>query len=151
MRVVYKDIPFDSQLECNNYRFLEKQGVDFEYNSEQCEFNYYRPIQSGECQDCNSSHVSSLHKYTADFVFRTLKTGKLIHVETKGNGYCFQPTTRTKHILLKKQFPESDLRFVFSNWNTKISRGAKTTNKEWAERYGFQSANKLIPKEWLEE
>ena len=151
MRVVYKDIPFDSKLECNNYRFLEKQGVNFEYNSELCEFEYYRPLQKGVCQDCNSNHVSSLHKYTCDLVFKTRKSKKWVYVETKGNGYCFQPTTRTKHILLSKQFPDLDLRFVFSNWNSKISKGAKTTNKEWAERYGFQCADKLIPKGWLDE
>ncbi len=151
MRVVYKDIPFDSKLECNNYRFLEKQKVNFEYNSERCEFHYNKPLQKGVCNDCGGDHVASLHKYTCDFVFKTLNSGKYIHVETKGNGYCFQPETRTKHILLKKQFPDVDMRFVFSDWNSKISKGAKTTNKQWAERYGFHCANKLIPKEWLNE
>jgi hypothetical protein len=151
MRVVYNDIPFDSQLECNNYRLLENSKVDFEYNSERCEFAYHRPLQKGECRTCGGDDVSSLHNYTCDFVFKTLNTGKYIHVETKGNGYCFKPETRTKHILLKKQYPEVDMRFVFSNWNAKISRGAKTSNREWAERYGFPCANKYIPTEWLNE
>ena len=151
MRVVHNGISFDSRLECNNHRFLEKQKVNFEYNSERCEFHYNRPLTKGECKDCGSPHVASLHKYTCDFVFKTLNTGKDIYVETKGNGYCFQPETRTKHILLKKQFPDIDMRFVFSDWNSKISNGAKTTNRQWAERYGFKSAHKLIPKEWLNE
>jgi len=151
MRVVYKGISFDSQLECNNYKILEKSGVDFEYNSNICKIDYNRALQKGICNECGSSHVSSLHSYTCDFVFTTLLTKKKIFVETKGNGHCFKPETRTKHILLKKQYPDIDFRFVFSNWNTKIGKGAKTTNREWAERYGFHCANKYIPKDWLEE
>ena len=151
MRVVYKGIPFDSQLECNNYKLLEKSGATFEYNSEACEFYYQRPLQSGICNDCSSDDVASTHKYTTDFLIKTFGTGKIIYVETKGNGYCFTGETRTKHLLLKKQFPDRDVRFVFSNWTSKIGKGAKTTNKEWAERYGFHCANKFIPKEWLNE
>ena len=151
MRVVYNGISFDSQLEANNYKLLEKAGVDFEYNSEACQFDYHRALQKGRCEECGGSHVSSSHSYTADFMIKTRLTGKTIIVETKGNGYCFQPTTRTKHILLKKAYPDVDFRFVFSNWNTKISKGAKTTNKQWAERYGFHCASKYIPESWLNE
>ena len=151
MRTSYNGIGFDSQLECNNYRLLEKLGANFEYNSKDCEFNYEKLIKDGICRHCGSDHVASKHLYTCDFKVVTFGTGKTIYIETKGNGYCFTSETRSKHILLKKQFPEMDLRFVFSNWNTKIGKSAKSTNREWAERYGFICANRWIPKEWLNE
>lgn len=151
MRVVHNDISFDSNLECNNYKLLEKLGATFSYNSENCMFNYNKRLKEGVCFTCGSDDVASKHLYTTDFEIVTNGTGKKIYVETKGAGYCWQPETRTKHLILKKEFPDMDLRFVFSNWNAKIKRGSKTSSREWCERYGFICADKWIPKGWLDE
>ena len=59
------------------------------------------------------------HTYTIDF---TLPNGIL--VETKGRWVL---EDRKKHILIKKQHPELDIRFVFMNPNGKIRKGSKTT------------------------
>ena len=71
----------------------------------------------------------SKHKYTVDW---TLPNGIL--VETKG--YLSDLVERTKYILIKKQYPELDLRFVFAN-PAKLCGGMKKKHWQWAEEQGF--------------
>ena len=73
---------------------------------------------------------ASNHKYTVDW---TLLNGLLI--ETKG--YLSEHRERQKYVLLKEQYPELDLRFVFDNPN-KLCGGTKMTHGKWAEKYGFK-------------
>jgi len=82
-------------------------------------------------------------KYTPDFV---LKNG--IIVESKG---IFDVEDRKKHLLIREQHPELDIRFVFSSSRAKLYKGSKTTYAEWCEKNGFQFADKLIPSAWLKE
>jgi hypothetical protein len=85
-----------------------------------------------------------LHKnksYTPDFI---LPNGVI--VESKGR---FTVDDRMKHLEIKKQHPELDIRFVFSNSRAKIRKGSKTTLGMWAEKHGFIYADKRIPDEWL--
>ncbi len=63
-------------------------------------------------------------------------------VETKGR---FLTADRQKHILIKDQHPALDIRFVFSNPNTRISKQSKTTYAMWCETHGFLYAPKTIP------
>jgi len=84
-----------------------------------------------------------IHKYRPDF---SLPNG--IKVETKG---YFLPKDRRKHLLVKQQHPELDIRFVFSNSKTKLSKASKTTYGSWCEKHGFIYADKEIPKEWFKE
>lgn len=83
------------------------------------------------------------HKYTPDF---ELPNG--IIIESKGR---FVVADRQKHLLVKKQHPELDIRFVFSSSKQKISKGSKTTYADWCEKHGFKYADKLIPQAWLDE
>jgi hypothetical protein len=83
----------------------------------------------------------SKHTYTPDFI---LPNGVI--VETKGR---FVKADRDKHLLLKKQYPEMDLRFVFSNSKTRIRKGSKTTYAIWCLKNDFLFADKLIPREWV--
>ncbi len=85
--------------------------------------------------------VHEVRTYTPDF---ELPNG--IIIESKGR---FVAADRKKHLLVKKQHPKLDIRFVFSNSRAKISKGSKTTYAMWCEKNGFQYADKLIPKEWL--
>lgn len=84
------------------------------------------------------------HKYTPDF--ELLSNG--IIVETKGR---FVSADRTKHLLVKEQHPERDIRFVFSNSNTKLYKGSPTSYADWCEKHGFKYADKTIPEAWLRE
>ena len=87
--------------------------------------------------------VSETRKYTPDF---TLPNG--IIVETKGR---FTTYDRKKHLLIQKQHPDLDIRFVFSNPNSKLYKGSKSTYASWCEKNNFLYAKRLIPKEWISE
>lgn len=71
----------------------------------------------------------SQHKYTVDW---TLLHGPLI--ETKG--YLSDHQERNKYVLLKQQYPDLDLRFVFDNPN-KLCGGTKYSHAKWADKHGF--------------
>ena len=116
---------FRSGLEMDIDASLKDQGIDGEY--EQHIIEYVKP--------------ETKHKYHPDF-----KLPNGIFVETKGR---FLADDRKKHILIKKQRPELDIRFLFQNSKTKISKGSKTSYADWCEKHGFQYADKIIPEDWL--
>ncbi len=91
--------------------------------------------------------------YTPDF---PLPNGVII--ETKGR---FVTADRQKHLLIQAQHPDLDIRFVFTNPNTRIAKKSKTTYAMWCGKHGFKYAKAAtpaqvkkgassIPKEWLE-
>ena len=106
---------------------LQAAGVAVEY--ETTKIKYIKPQRSST--------------YTPDFV---LPNG--IIIESKGR---FVTTDRQKHLLIKEQHPKLDIRFVFSNSKTKISKQSSTTYAMWASKNGYQYADKLIPVSWLKE
>jgi|TARA_R100001591_G_scaffold96326_1_gene102163 hypothetical protein len=81
--------------------------------------------------------------YTPDFV---LHNG--IIIETKG---MFTAADRRKHLAVKKQHPELDIRFVFENSRRKLRKGAKSSYGEWCNKYGFRYYDRIIPEDWLKE
>jgi len=83
------------------------------------------------------------HKYHPDF---RLPCGA--YVESKGR---FMTSDRQRHLLIKQQQPNIEIRFVFSNAQARLGKGSKTTMAMWAEKNGFKWANKLIPEEWFSE
>jgi hypothetical protein len=82
-------------------------------------------------------------EYTPDFF---LDNG--IIIETKGR---FTLEDRKKHILIRRQHPNLDIRLVFQSPYTKIRKGSKTTYAAWATKVGITWANKEIPDSWLNE
>ena len=104
-------------------------GLSVEYEYEKLKIEY---------------EVHEVRKYTPDFVI--LSNG--IIVESKGR---FVVADRKKHLLIQKQRPDLDIRFVFSNSKAKINKGSKTTYGDWCNKHGFLYADKLIPEEWLYE
>ena len=81
------------------------------------------------------------HKYTVDF---TLPNGIL--VDTKGRWIL---EDRKKHLLIKQQHPELDIRIVFQSAKGKIRKGSKTTYADFCDKHGIIWADKEIPKDWL--
>jgi hypothetical protein len=118
---------FRSGLEERIAEYLTSKGVGFSF--EERVIPYTTPPKQ--------------HRYTPDF---ELPNG--IIIETKGR---FVTADRQKHLLVKAQHPELDIRFVFSNSKTKISKRSSTTYGMWCERYGFAYADKVIPAAWLKE
>jgi hypothetical protein len=79
--------------------------------------------------------------YTPDF---ELDNG--IIIETKG---IFSAADRRKHVEIQRQHPTLDIRFVFSNANAKLYKGAKSRYCDWCEQKGFKWAHRVIPEGWL--
>jgi len=82
-------------------------------------------------------------RYTPDF---PLPNGVII--ETKGR---FVTQDRQKHLAIRAEHPDLDIRFVFSNPNAKIGKKSATTYADWCDRYGFKWASRYIPAEWVQE
>lgn len=70
------------------------------------------------------------HKYVVDF---ELPSG--IILECKGE---FKAADRKKHLLLKEQHPDRDIRFVFMRADNKLNKNSDTTYGEWCDKYGFR-------------
>jgi hypothetical protein len=117
---------YRSGLEDKVSEQLKKSGVEFSYETFKIKWT-----------------LLEQKTYTPDFIF---PNG--IIVETKGR---FVTADRKKHLLVREQHPELDIRFVFSNSKAKISKGSKTSYADWCNKYKFQFADKLIPQEWLDE
>ena len=118
---------YRSGLEEANQKYMAEAGYEVPY--EAFEIPYEVP--------------ASDHKYTPDFV---LLNG--IIIETKG---LLETSDRKKHLLIKKQYPHLDIRFVFSNPNTKLYKGSPTTYAKWCETNGFLYAKKFPPLSWFKE
>lgn len=117
---------FRSGLEKRTADFLNKRKVKFQYEEVKLKWQDLR-----------------MRTYTPDFV---LSNG--IIIETKGR---FISSDRTKHLFVKAQHPELDIRFVFSNPKAKLYKGAKSSYGDWCDKHGFQYARETIPVEWLKE
>jgi hypothetical protein len=107
---------------------LDDLGVAYEY--EKLTIHYTVPARKA--------------KYTPDF--EILSNG--IIVETKGR---FVTADRKKHLMIKEQHPNLDIRFVFSNPKQKISKLSQTTYAMWCDKNGFKWAAKTVPEEWIDE
>lgn len=116
---------YRSGLEAKLAEQIEQAGIEVRY--EQDPIPYAKP--------------SSMHRYKPDFV---LPNGVII--EGKGR---FTATDRTKHLLIKEQYPELDIRFVFTRSQSYLFTGSKTTYADWCLKHGFQFADKVIPQEWF--
>ena len=119
-------LPYRSKFEVRVAADLGKRKIDFQY--EKVSFDY----------------VPKIRNYTPDFYLPESK----IYIETKGR---LTTNDRVKHLLIKDQYPDLDIRFVFVNANNKISRTSKTTYANWCDRHKFLWAENLVPMEWLNE
>jgi len=90
-------------------------------------------------------HPARKATYTPDFKI-TLGDGSWFYVETKG---IFSVSDRQKHLLVRDQNPEIEIRFVFSNSRSKLYKKSPTSYGMWCDKHGFQYADKLIPEQWF--
>jgi len=113
---------FRSGFEAKTANFLRRNGVEFGYENMKIEY-------------------MKMSTYTPDFI---LPNG--IIVETKG---LWTSEDRTKHLLIREQHPELDVRLCFQNAQNKLRKGSKTTYAMWCEKKGLKYCDKTIPKSWL--
>lgn len=123
------ELGFRSKLEMIVNKQLKDSGIPFSYEGELNTIRYIVP--------------ASRHRYLADFLL-----GNGIIIESKG---MFTSDDRKKHLIIREQYPELDIRFLFSNSRNKISKTSKTTYGSWCEAKGFQYADKVVPDAWLTE
>jgi len=121
---------YRSGLEDKIAKQIQDAGIELQYETDKV--NYLVPERSA--------------KYTPDF--KLPKQGGFFYVETKG---IWNVADRQKHLLIKKQHPDIDIRFVFSNCRSKLYKGSKTTYAAYCEKHNFVYAHKTIPEEWLHE
>jgi hypothetical protein len=124
---VAKKYGFKSGLEENISNQISARGIEVQYESEKVSYTI----------------PASEHTYNPDF-----KLPNGIRVETKGR---FVIADRKKHLLVKEQNPNLDIRFVFSNSKNKINKKSKTTYGDWCDKHGFKYADKEIPDSWFSE
>lgn len=114
---------YKSGLEARNGEYLDYQRFPFRYESLKIPWVVN-------------------HLYTPDFILGD--TG--IVVETKGR---FIPQDRRKHLEVKAQHPDLDIRFVFTNSRSRLYKGGKRTYGDWCLKNGFKYADERIPYDWL--
>ena len=118
---------FRSGLEEKVAEYLTSKGMRFSF--ETLKVPYVKP--------------ETKHTYTPDFI---LDNG--IIIETKGRWLL---DDRKKHLLIRKQHPNLDIRILFQNANAKISKGSKTSYANFCEKHGIPYAHREIPEAWLKE
>lgn len=124
---VARAMGYRSGLEVAVARQLDQAGVSFEY--EPFSIPFVQPVKP--------------RRYTPDLV---LTNG--IIVELKGR---LVTADRQKHLLVKAQHPDLDIRFLFSNSRTRISKQSQTTYAAWCQSKGFTFADRVVPQSWLDE
>lgn len=130
----------------NPYAHIKKEGgkrsgletaVAADLSSKGVEFKGEKDLKAIEYRNLK------VKKYHPDF---QLPNG--IIIESKG---WFKTCDRTKHLCIKFQHPELDIRFVFSNPNAKLNSKSKTTYALWCSVHGFKYAKGLVPQAWIDE
>lgn len=121
---------YRSGLEETISQLLTDEGIDFEYEVDK--ITYEIPAR--------------VSKYTPDF--KLSKPGGFWYLETKG---IWATADRAKHVLIKKQSPEIDIRFLFSNAQARLYKGSPTRYADYCEKHGFRWAHKTMPQDWLDE
>tara|TARA_R110002020_G_scaffold473341_1_gene702466 strand:+ start:498 stop:884 length:387 start_codon:yes stop_codon:yes gene_type:complete len=128
MQIGLKLNKYRSGLEERVAKQLQDLKVLFQY--ETLKINYKKP--------------EKIAYYRPDFI---LPNG--IIIEAKGQ---FLSQDRKKHKLIREQHKDKyDIRFVFSNFNTRIGKKSQTTYAMWCEKFDFKFSNVTIPDSWINE
>ena len=157
-----RKLGFRSGFEVSFADELKALGVEFEYESPACVFRYHKPVSNAGLLDSAGCPVDTDKglkfiqwcSYTCDFMLRK-GDGTPLYIETKGR---FMAKDRAKHRLIKKQYPDADIRLLFSQ-NGKVSN--KTKYLDWAAQFNIpadiilkptkKKEGRYMPKEWLVE
>ena len=103
---------FRSNFELGVVAAVSKHNVKVEYETKRIQY------------------VTPPKTYTPDFYFPDYD----LYVECKG---FLRMADRKKHLLIKEQHPQLDIRFVFVRADNKLSPKSKTTYGGWCEKNGF--------------
>jgi len=133
---------FRSKLEHRVSEQLDKLDVKYEYENKEYKIDYTVP--------------ATKRSYLPDFILQH-PAGETIYIEVKG---IWDYQDRYKHLLIKQQHPDLDIRFVFQRAGQRIRRSSKTTYRDicegsgkgvWKGQTWRYSDKGIIPKEWLQD
>ena len=116
---------YRSTFETTVCQFLDLEGIKYKYEPDAIEY-FHEPST-----------------YTPD-----LKLENGIYIELKG---YFDAADRKKHLLIKQQHPDLDIRFVFMKPKNKLNKNSATTYGDWCDQHGFKWAGGTIPLSWVKE
>lgn len=124
---------YRSGLEESVANQLQENSIPFEYEKEKLQ--YTQPSKS--------------RTYTPDFILPK-KDGTNLYIETKG---YWPASEREKMKWVRECNPALDIRLLFMNPYTKISKRSKTTYADIANKLGYRwaKASSKLPEEWLED
>lgn len=125
---------------------------DFEYQTYLRLIELVRPKHNVE-YEVEKLEYTTTHNYLPDFRIKT-KKGKIIYIETKGNGRSFDSSVRQKMIAVKEQHPDLDIRILFysdGKIGPRRKNGTFRKQSDWATENGFTFAIRQIPEEWINE
>ena len=137
---VCRHVVYRSKLEALVAEQLDLNNIEYTYEDTNTKIKYVKPAIN--------------RSYLPDFLIRS-KSGKHIYVEAKG---IWDYNDRYKHLLIRQQHPEYDIRFVFQRAKQRIRKGSKTTYRDICEGHGrgifkgvtwHYSDNGIIPREWF--
>ena len=123
---VQKQHQYRSNSELNTAFVLTKHNIEFKYEPDKIPYEWR--------EDKN---------YIPDFL---LPNG--IILEVKGR---FMLEDRKKHLFLRDQHPDVDIRFVFDSPYRKLYKGGKMTYADCRDKYNFKycKGGEGIPLEWF--
>lgn len=118
---------FRSGFEKDTSDYLKARGVQAQYEDREIKF----------------TPPAKVRTYHPDFTLPNL-----ILIETKGR---FTTADRQKHKALRKQFPDLDIRIVFSDHTETIGKKSKTSYSDWCDGEGIPWASRVVPEAWINE
>ena len=121
---IMRGTKYRSQFEIGLAKSLVNKKVTFEYEQKKL------------------TYIPKPRTYTPDFYLPEQD----IYIEAKGH---LDKGDRVKMQLIKEQYPDLDIRFVFVRARNKIYRGSKTSYADWANRHGFPWSEGGVPEEWF--
>ena len=129
-------------LKKKNGTELKKKSWKFRSGFERVIFEkFLKKIERAEYEQVSIDYILE-NKYWPDWYL----PDHGFYIEIKGR---LTSHDRRKHMAVKRQHPELDIRFVFMQ-NNPICTGSQTRYSDWCEKNGFQYAIKEVPKKWIQ-
>jgi hypothetical protein len=131
-----------SKYERTVANWLFEQGVEYEYETYQ--FEYEEPLRKNraKCSDCDGTNLVRMGWYTPDFYIPRSH----LFIETKGR---WTAADRRKMLAVTNQHPDETFVMLFMRDN-RITKRSATSYTDWCGANNIDSSVGLPKKEWLE-
>ncbi len=138
---VINGVTYKSGWEASVAQELHHRGISFTY--EEHKVVYWTKEAGASCRSCGSRDVHKRRTYNPDFYIPS----RGLYIEAKGK---FTGSERKKHMSLKEQHPDLDIRMLFQydNW---VTDKQLQKYSDWCEKKGIEYHVGLpLPDSWFE-